>query len=85
MITDMTKGNPTKTLIAFTFPMLIGNLFQQLYNIVDSVVVGNFVGKNALAAVGSLYAYELFFICNNWTVYGCFSSIFLLFWRKKLF
>ncbi len=61
MITDMTKGNPTKTLIAFTFPMLIGNLFQQLYNIVDSVVVGNFVGKNALAAVGSSFMLMNFF------------------------
>lgn len=61
MITDMTKGNPTKTLIAFTFPMLIGNLFQQLYNIVDSVIVGNFVGKNALAAVGSSFMLMNFF------------------------
>lgn len=61
MVTDMTKGNPTKTLIAFTFPMLIGNLFQQLYNIVDSVVVGNFVGKNALAAVGSSFMLMNFF------------------------
>ena len=61
MITDMTKGSPTKTLIAFTFPMLIGNLFQQLYNIVDSVVVGNFVGKNALAAVGSSFMLMNFF------------------------
>ncbi|WP_353095929.1 MATE family efflux transporter [Tissierella praeacuta] len=61
MVIDMTKGNPTKTLIAFTFPMLIGNLFQQLYNIVDSVVVGNFVGKNALAAVGSSFMLMNFF------------------------
>lgn len=61
MITDMTKGNPTKTLIKFTFPMLIGNLFQQLYNIVDSVVVGNFIGKNALAAVGSSFMLMNFF------------------------
>ncbi|WMM24919.1 MATE family efflux transporter [Tissierella sp. MB52-C2] len=61
MITDMTKGNPAKTLIAFTFPMLIGNLFQQLYNIVDSVVVGRYVGKNALAAVGSSFMLMNFF------------------------
>lgn len=61
MITDMTKGNPTKILIKFTFPMLIGNLFQQLYNIVDSVVVGNFIGKNALAAVGSSFMLMNFF------------------------
>ena len=61
MITDMTRGNPAKTLIAFTFPMLIGNLFQQLYNIVDSVVVGRYVGKNALAAVGSSFMLMNFF------------------------
>lgn len=61
MITDMTRGNPTKTLIAFTFPMLIGNIFQQLYNIVDSVVVGRFIGKDALAAVGSSFMLMNFF------------------------
>ena len=52
-ITDMTTGSPAKHILKFALPLLIGNLFQQLYNMVDSVVVGNFVGKNALAAVGS--------------------------------
>lgn len=61
MIKDMTKGNPTKILISFTFPMLIGNLFQQFYNIVDSVVVGRFIGKDALAAVGSSFMLMNFF------------------------
>lgn len=51
--TDMTQGNIWRLLIAFALPMLLGNLFQQLYNTVDSVVVGNFVGQQALAAVGS--------------------------------
>lgn len=51
--TSMTEGVIWKSLIAFAIPLLIGNLFQQLYNTVDSVVVGNFVGKEALAAVGS--------------------------------
>lgn len=50
---DLTKGNILKQLIIFSIPLLIGNLFQQLYNTVDSVIVGNFVGKNALAAVGA--------------------------------
>lgn len=49
----MTKGNISKQLILFSIPLLIGNIFQQLYNTVDSVVVGNYVGKEALAAVGS--------------------------------
>lgn len=61
MITDMTKGNPTKTILKFAFPMLVGNLFQQLYNIVDSVVVGRFIGKDALAAVGSAFMLMNFF------------------------
>lgn len=53
-IVDMTKGNITKHLLQFTIPMLIGNLFQQLYNLVDSVIVGRFVGPEALGAVGSV-------------------------------
>ena len=51
---DMTQGTIWKQLICFAFPLLIGNLFQQLYNTVDSVVVGNFVSTEALAAVGSV-------------------------------
>lgn len=51
---DMTQGNITQQLIAFAFPLLIGNLFQQLYNTVDTWVVGNFVSDNAFAAVGSM-------------------------------
>lgn len=50
---DMTKGNPGRQIVAFTIPMLIGNIAQQLYNTVDSIIVGQFVGDNALAAVGS--------------------------------
>lgn len=50
---DMTEGNPGKRIVAFTIPMLIGNIAQQLYNTVDSIIVGRFVGDNALAAVGS--------------------------------
>ena len=50
--TDMTQGKPLGLLLGFAIPMLIGNLFQQMYNIVDSLVVGNFVGTQALAAVG---------------------------------
>ncbi|MCI8788773.1 MAG: MATE family efflux transporter [Lachnospiraceae bacterium] len=50
---DMTEGAPWKKIVFFTVPMLVGNIAQQLYNTVDSVVVGNYVGDNALAAVGS--------------------------------
>lgn len=49
----MTEGVIWKQLVLFSIPLLIGNLFQQLYNTVDSIIVGNFVGSQALAAVGA--------------------------------
>ncbi len=51
--TNMTVGTPWKSIVSFTIPMLIGNIAQQLYNTVDSIVVGKYIGDNALAAVGS--------------------------------
>ncbi len=51
--TDMTVGKPWKSIVAFSIPMIIGNIAQQLYSTVDSIVVGHYVGDNALAAVGS--------------------------------
>ena len=53
MPTDMTVGTPWKQILIFTLPMLIGNIAQQLYSTVDSVVVGKYIGDNALASVGS--------------------------------
>lgn len=50
---DLTSGSPLRLILKFSLPMLIGNIFQQFYNMVDSVVVGKFVGKDALAAVGA--------------------------------
>jgi putative MATE family efflux protein len=50
---DLTKGNVSTQLLQFVWPMLIGNVFQQMYNIVDSLIVGNYIGKEALAAVGA--------------------------------
>ena len=61
MIIDMTQGNPSTAIIKFTLPMLIGNLFQQFYNIADSIIVGRFIGKEALAAVGSSFMLMNFF------------------------
>lgn len=52
-MTDMTTGSPTRHILTFALPLLIGNLFQQFYNMVDSLVVGNYVGADALAAVGA--------------------------------
>lgn len=50
---DMTVGSPWKLILAFGIPLVIGNIFQQFYNMVDSIIVGKYVGKAALAAVGS--------------------------------
>ncbi len=52
-VVDMTTGSPWKQILKFTVPMLLGNVVQQLYSTVDSIVVGRYVGDNALAAVGS--------------------------------
>ena len=50
---DMTKGSPVRLILTFSIPLIIGNVFQQFYNMVDSIVVGNFVGSDALGAVGA--------------------------------
>lgn len=50
---DMTVGRPAKIILNFTIPIFIGNIFQQLYSMVDTVIVGKFVGNEALAAVGA--------------------------------
>ncbi|WP_424350042.1 MATE family efflux transporter [Latilactobacillus sp. 5-91] len=50
---DLTKGNPLKLIIMFTGPLLIGNIFQQLYSVIDTLIVGRTIGVDALAAVGS--------------------------------
>lgn len=52
-IQDMTKGSPLKLILTFSLPMLMGNLFQQLYTMADSIIVGRFVGAEALAAIGA--------------------------------
>ncbi len=52
---DLTAGKEWKVILQFAFPMLLGNVFQQLYNVVDSIIVGNFLGKEALASVGASF------------------------------
>jgi len=54
---DLLYGKPGKTLFLFAIPMIVGNIFQQLYNMADSVIVGRYVGEDALAAVGASYSY----------------------------
>ncbi len=60
MITDMTKGSPLRHILIFSVPLLIGNIFQQLYNIADLVIVGRLLGVESFAAVGAVA--PLFFL-----------------------
>lgn len=59
-VTDLTQGAITQTLLRFTFPMMIGTLLQQCYNLADTLIVGQFIGASALAAVGSAYTLIVF-------------------------
>ena len=66
-ITDMTKGSPAKHILLFALPALIGNIFQQVYNLADSIIVGNVVGSDAFAAIGvtSSITFLFFALCNG--------------------
>lgn len=64
MTNDMTKGSPMKLIIQFMIPMCLGNIFQQFYNIADSIIAGQFLGVDALAAIGSTGS--LIFLVTGW-------------------
>ena len=70
---DMTSGPIVRLLVSFALPLMLGNVFQMLYNTVDSIVVGNFVGKEALAAVGSttMIVNMLVFFFNGFSIGAC--------------
>lgn len=59
---DMTKGSPVKLLIQFSIPILIGNLFQQVYTLADRIIVGRFVGDKAFSAIGATNALSMLFM-----------------------
>ena len=73
---DLTKGSVTKGILAFAFPMICGNLLQQLYNVVDTLIVGRFLGSDALAAVGSSYT----LVTTFGNVHGLRSDFFYKIW-----
>ncbi len=60
-VLNMTDGDPYKLLLKFAVPLFIGNIFQQLYNMVDSIIVGNYVGTDALGAIGTTGSLYFFF------------------------
>ena len=58
----MTEGNVAKSITYFSIPLVLSSVFQQLYNLVDSIIVGNYIGENALAAVGASYSITMVFM-----------------------
>lgn len=80
---DLTKGAVTKTMLWFAVPMILGNMLQQLYNIVDTWVVGRFIGSGALAAVGS--AYTLMSFLTSVLIGLCMGSgaVFSIYYGRK--
>lgn len=82
---SMTEGNPAKCLLLFAIPMIAGNMFQQFYNIVDSIIVGKVVGAAALAAVGASTAITMLFVMIAvGTGIGCSVVISQLFGARKM-
>ncbi|MCM1106975.1 MAG: MATE family efflux transporter [Blautia sp.] len=82
---SMTEGNPVRCMLAFAIPMILGNLFQQLYNIMDSVIVGKLVGADALAAVGASTAITMLFVMVAiGTGIGCSVVISQLFGAEQM-
>ena len=75
MMTDMTKGSPAKLILAFTIPILIGNLFQQFYSMVDTAIVGQFVGVGALAGRRYFFSSRFCKWINAWVFSDCFSTL----------
>ncbi len=82
---SMTEGKPARVLLAFAVPMILGNLFQQFYNLVDSMIVGKLVGADALAAVGASNAITMLFVMVAiGTGIGCSVVISQLFGAGRL-
>ena len=71
---DLTQGTPWKKILYFTIPLLIGNVFQQLYNVVDTIIVGHYVGESALAAVGLAFPI-LFFLISMFMGLGVGATV----------
>lgn len=85
MINDLTVGKPLKILIQFSLPMLISMIFQQMYNIADSVIAGQLISVDALAAIGAAYpATVLFLAVATGASVGCSVVVSLRFGQKDI-
>lgn len=75
---DLTRGPVMRSMLWFALPMILGNLLQQCYNIADTLIVGRFLGKTALAAVGSSFSLMTFLtsilLGCAWAAVRCFPS-----------
>lgn len=81
---DMTQGSAMQSMLRFAVPMVLGNLLQQCYNVADTLIVGKFLGANALAAVGSSFTPDdLPDIDSFRSVYGEWNAFFYPFRRTK--
>ena len=79
---DLTEGKVVSKLMRFAAPLMAGNLLQQLYNVVDTLIVGRYLGQQALAAVGS--AYTLMTFLTSILIGLCMgSSAYLSVWKKR--
>lgn len=85
MIKDLTEGKPVKVICSFSVPLLLSTALQQLYNIADSVIIGQFTGSDGLAAIGAAYPITLFFIAvATGASMGCSVIISQLFGAKRI-
>ena len=73
MTTSMIKGNPLKLMLQFAFPLLLGNLLQQTYNIIDAAIVGQILGAKALASVGASSSIQLRWYKLRRQQQGCYQ------------
>ena len=79
---DFTSGPVGRKILLFSLPLMVGNVFQQLYNVVDTLVVGKFLGEAPLAAVGSAYTLMIF-LHTDWSYHGGRRLFFPLLRQEK--
>lgn len=81
---SLTEGSISKGIVLFAIPLFLGNLFQQLYNMADSLIVGNFLGNSALAAVTSTGSLIFLLVGFLWYGDGRWCCNFTVFWCERL-
>lgn len=85
MVKDLTVGKPEEVLWKFSIPMFVSVIFQQMYNIADSVIAGKFAGEDALAAVGASYPITMIFMAHcGRQQHRMFRCDFTVVWCKRI-